>query len=153
MAHLEHGKYEAIRAELLDKRRRNLERAEIANDSHDRAAQKQRGNVQIGRNGDASAKASPKDILTPGIKDAKDSRAKRIQEQMRGDDPQQQNRQAETSERKPTSDNRADAWSDSKDQITRDDRTSQGRLPFIPGDNSPKKDRGKDSREGGGRGR
>ena len=84
LAHLEHGKYEAIRAELLDKRRHNLERAGIANDSHDRAAHMQRGDVQIGRNGGASAKASPKDILMPGIKDAKDSQAKRIQEQMRG---------------------------------------------------------------------
>ena len=87
----------------------------------------------------------------PGIKAAKDSQAKRIQEQMRGDD-QQQNRQAETSERKPTSDKRADASPDAKDQSP-GDRNLQGRLPFIPGANSPKQDRGKDSREGGGRGR
>jgi hypothetical protein len=153
MAHFEHGKYEAIRAELHDKRRRNLERAGIANDSHNRAAQMQRGNVQTGRNGGANAKASPKDILLPGIKDAKDSQAKRIQEQMRDDYQKQQDRKAEAPDRKPASDNRTNASPNAKDQITRRDRASQGHLPFMNGNNSPKKDRGKDSREGGGRGR
>ena len=153
MAHLEHGKYEAIRAGLNEKRKHNLKRAGIAKDSHDRAAQMQRGNVRIGRNGDASAKDSPKDILMPGIKDARDSRAKRIQEQMRDAARQEQNRQAETSERKPASDNRADASPGDKDQSAPGDRASQGRPPFIPSDNSSRQDRGKENREGGGRGR
>ena len=153
-AHLEAARHEAIRAQLLEKRAQNLERAGIAYDSNrSRSAQRQRRMAAQLQNGGASAEASPKAILMPGIHTARDSRFEKIQERMRDVDPQQQIRQAAASGRTLTSDERANASPEMKERLAREDKKSQERSSFFTGGNSREQDRGKGGRSGGGRGR
>lgn len=150
-ARREAAKHEAIRAQLLEQRTKNLERAGIAQDSRTWPAERQRTNGRTARNGNAGA--SPRASLLPGIHVARDSRFEKVQERMRDIDPQQQIRQAAAAGRALTSDERANASPEMKERLAREDKKSQERSSFFTGGNSRGQDRGKDGRSGGGRGR
>jgi hypothetical protein len=82
----------------------------------------------------------------------RDKRLTWIQHRLRDGDSQQQIRQSAAAGRTLSSEERANASPEVRDQLARDDKKAQDRASFMGG-NSGHRDRGKGGREGGGRGR
>jgi MobA/MobL family len=138
----------ALRNTLNDGRRKNLERAE--------AFEKTRADRLRGSNGraDGNRKPAPRQIIMPGILDAKERSSKGLQKRLREIDPQTQIRQAAASGQPLSAEQRANAPPEVKDQLAREDKKSQQRSDLAGGNTSRKgQDKGNEGRSGGGRGR
>lgn len=134
LAYKEQGQHQAIRRKLLDDRLKRLEQAGPAPEK----------GIENG---------SPRQIVLPGIFADRDKRGAVLQRRLREIDPQQQIRQAASSGRPLSSDERANASPEIKEQLSRKDRQAKERTLFIPQSRDGKQNRGREGRGGGGRGR
>ncbi len=101
-------------------------------------------------NGSATGKGSPREIIVPGIHAASGNRASTLQQRLSEIHPQQQIRQATASGRTLSSEERATASPEIKEQLARKDRQAHS---FFTDADSQQQDHGKGGRNGGGRGR
>lgn len=152
IARKEQAKQEALRAKLSEDRRKNLERAGLAQELARGQSGRVRAESRATANGAASGKSSPHAIIAPGIARSRDRRSKWIQLRLFDADPQQQIRQAAASGRTLSSEERANASPEVRERLAREDRKSQQRS-FFMGGNARQQDRDKGGRTGGGRGR
>ena len=142
IAHGEKEKREAIRATLAATRASHQARASKA------GADRQKATSASGR---GIGRASPRAVLTPGIRAAKSARSSN-QLHLPLDDPQAQIRQAAQSGRTLTDAERANASPELKQQLRREEMKAQARVLFATRD-SHQGQRGKEGRSRGGRGR
>ncbi|MGO9545794.1 MAG: MobA/MobL family protein [Rhodomicrobium sp.] len=150
-ARAEEAKHDAIRQKLLEDRTRNFERAGITADkSHDGSGQRCLAGGRATGNGSATGKGSPREIIVPGIHAASGNRASTLQQRLSEIHPQQQIRQATASGRTLSSEERATASPEIKEQLARKDRQAHS---FFTDADSQQQDHGKGGRNGGGRGR
>ena len=153
-ARAEQAKYAAIRQKLLEDRAKNSERAgPAAPRNQDQSAQRQLAGGRAPAIGGATGKGSPRETLAPGIHAVRNNRRGRIQERLSEVDPQQQIRQAIASGLPLSSDERANASPEIKEQLGREERQASSRS-LVPPSSTQQQQRGKDGgRSGGGRGR
>jgi len=145
IAREEDTKREVLRNQLSKQRAANLQRAGLAPDkTRDRSAEAESRR--------ATGKASPRDIVAPGIEVSRDKRAEWIQQRSRDVDPQQQIRQAAASGRTLSSEERANASPEVRERAARDDKSARDRWSFTSSQGR-NQDKGKGGRTGGGRGR
>ena len=79
-AKAEEAKHDAIRQKLLEDRTKNFERAGVAADkSHDRPAQRQLAGGRPAAHDGATGKASPREIVAPGIHAARGNRSPAVE--------------------------------------------------------------------------
>ncbi len=142
-AWVEQKRQSDIRQLLLQSRAKNLERAGLTPaKTRDASVQRQ-----------AASSSSPRDILAAGIQATRDDRGASLQRRLRETDPQQQIQQAAASGRPLSSDERANASPQVREQVSRQERQARERASFIVSGKDGKQDRGRDGRSGGGRGR
>ncbi|MGO9475870.1 MAG: MobA/MobL family protein [Rhodomicrobium sp.] len=147
IAREEDAKRESLRDALSKQRDSKLKRAGLAPDKiRDRSAERQAESRR------ATGKASPRDIVAPGIEVARDKRAEWIQNRTRDVDPQQQIRQAAQSGRALSSEERANASPEVRERAARDDKSARDRWSHTSSQGR-NQDKGKGGRSGGGRGR
>ncbi len=80
IAKAEEAKHAAIRQKLLEDRAKNFERAGVAADkSHDRLAQRQLAGGRATAQDGATGKASPREIIAPGILAARGNRSSTVE--------------------------------------------------------------------------
>ncbi len=148
----EEAKHGDIRQKLIEDRTKNFERAGITADkSHDRSTQRQPAGRAMAHDG-ATGKGSPREIIAPGIHATRGSQASSVQQRLSEIDPQQQIRQTAASGQTLNSEERANTSPEINAQLAREDRQAKDRS-FFTDANSRQEDRGKDGRNGGGRGR
>ena len=82
-AKAEQAKHDAIRQKLLENRTKNFERAGIAADkSHDRSEQRMLAGSRAAVHDGATGKASPREIIAPGIHAARGNRSPAVERRL-----------------------------------------------------------------------
>ena len=147
-AQSEQEKRAAIRATLLKTRAQNLERAAPAAFTKQMLSSKGKLASRALNNGEASPRAT----IAPGIRAAKDNRSANVPQHRPAEDTQNQIRQAVDSGQRLTDAERANASPDIKAQLGQEDRKAATRSMFMSA-SFKQKQRERDGRSGGGRGR